>query len=56
MLKKNQRPTEGGGVFLASKLGVKLSKMKANVWMNSLDGIMVKVAANAKVLMLALHH
>lgn len=52
---KNQRATEGDGVFLESKLRVKL-KMKANVWMNSFGGIMGKITANAKVLMPALHH
>lgn len=30
--------------------------MKATVWMNSFGGIMGKIAANAKVLMLAKHH
>ena len=31
-------------------------EMKANVWMNSFGGIVGKIAANAQVLMPALHH
>lgn len=31
-------------------------EMKENVWMNSFGGIMGKIRANAKPLMLALHH